>query len=578
MTKQEILDTIDEYINTNGSQAISGGILNNILTSITEVIPDDEMLTSSFGGIVSPSSNIVVTSGSQKWFFANPGTYANAGNLVFTAEKLNILAYDGASWQKISIEMPIVAKQVFDKNDNVNCSTMKATYDSSDILVKKALAGSGNSYSKYGWDINNAAVATSPSLVCNLAYLTTPAKIGRITIKGISATATFEIYKVNAGSNPIVGNALTKTLITTVSLTSGTNVIDVDINGIAGDMIAIKNTSGSIGYTDGGSNKYFDASGNTIANLNSGYISYYFETVDQGVVEYPLDNLKDIVKINNVDFKKVLNGGLSARNSRITIEGQSNALGVALASGLTASPYNTALFDWTKYFSRVFIWNPKTDSYENIKIGVNNMASWDGFYTVGSPTSQPTFGAEIGIALMWLQTHPTGNLYIDKNVGDGKPISYFQKGTAYYTEKMARKNKADQWLKDRGISVSGSGFVWVQGEGDMTQTKAYYKAQLTTLINDRITDGFIDQNERLVITQIPNSSGNYGLGVADAKSEYVNENKKAVLISYSNNFNSDNIHLNTIGQINLGIKAAVNLLITDSLAFTDLQTKSIWTF
>ncbi|QWA38877.1 hypothetical protein [Chryseobacterium sp. ZHDP1] len=106
MTKQEILDAIEEFVTTNGIQEITGQILNLILTSIATIIPDDTMLTSSFGGIVTPASNIVVTPGQQKWFFANPGTYANAGGLVFAAGKLNILSYDGANWQKFEVDMP----------------------------------------------------------------------------------------------------------------------------------------------------------------------------------------------------------------------------------------------------------------------------------------------------------------------------------------------------------------------------------------------------------------------------------------------------------------------------------------
>lgn len=106
MTKQEILDAIQEYITGNGLQAITGPIMNAILTAMANIIPDDTMLTSSFGGIVTPASNIVVTPGQQKWFFANPGTYTNQGNLTFVANKLNILSYDGTNWQKFEVDMP----------------------------------------------------------------------------------------------------------------------------------------------------------------------------------------------------------------------------------------------------------------------------------------------------------------------------------------------------------------------------------------------------------------------------------------------------------------------------------------
>lgn len=107
MTKQEILNAIQEYITGNGLQAITGSIMNSILTAIANIIPDDALLTSSFGGIVSPAGSIVVTPGQQKWFFANPGTYPNANNLTFSDDKIGILSYNGSEWESIEINIPI---------------------------------------------------------------------------------------------------------------------------------------------------------------------------------------------------------------------------------------------------------------------------------------------------------------------------------------------------------------------------------------------------------------------------------------------------------------------------------------
>ncbi|MET3035819.1 glycosyl hydrolase family 28-related protein [Chryseobacterium sp. NRRL B-14859] len=104
MTKQDILNAIEDYVNSNGLQEISGSILNYILKAITNVIPEDTMLTSSFGGVVGPSSNIVVIPGHQQWFFANSGTYTNYGNLTFLPGKLNILSYDGSNWSQYVVE------------------------------------------------------------------------------------------------------------------------------------------------------------------------------------------------------------------------------------------------------------------------------------------------------------------------------------------------------------------------------------------------------------------------------------------------------------------------------------------
>jgi hypothetical protein len=104
MTKQQILDAIQEFITTNGLQEITGQILNTILASIAEIIPDETMLTSSFGGIVSPGTNVPVPN-SPVWFFAKPGVYTWANNNVAEAKKLNILSYDGSAWQLEKIDV-----------------------------------------------------------------------------------------------------------------------------------------------------------------------------------------------------------------------------------------------------------------------------------------------------------------------------------------------------------------------------------------------------------------------------------------------------------------------------------------
>ncbi|WP_313091929.1 SGNH/GDSL hydrolase family protein [Chryseobacterium flavum] len=109
MNKQQILEAIEEYIKGNGLQEITGPILNMILAAMAKIIPDDTMLTSSFGGLVNPNSNLIVTPGQQKWFFADPGTYANADNITFEANKLNILSYDGVHFSGLEIDLPNVS-------------------------------------------------------------------------------------------------------------------------------------------------------------------------------------------------------------------------------------------------------------------------------------------------------------------------------------------------------------------------------------------------------------------------------------------------------------------------------------
>ena len=106
MTKQEILDKIEESITSNGLQQINAVILNTILTAIAEIIPDDTMLTSSFGGIVEATDTIIVTPGVSKWFIAKGGVYTNYGGFTLLDKNFNILSYDGTNWDKAEIEIP----------------------------------------------------------------------------------------------------------------------------------------------------------------------------------------------------------------------------------------------------------------------------------------------------------------------------------------------------------------------------------------------------------------------------------------------------------------------------------------
>lgn len=106
MTKQEILNAIEEYITSNGLQEINGIILNTLLTAIAEIIPEDTMLTSSFGGIVNATDTIITTPGVSRWFIAKGGVYTNYGGFTLLDKNFNILSYNGTNWEKAEIEIP----------------------------------------------------------------------------------------------------------------------------------------------------------------------------------------------------------------------------------------------------------------------------------------------------------------------------------------------------------------------------------------------------------------------------------------------------------------------------------------
>lgn len=111
MTREEILNQIQQQITANGLRSITGPILNSLLKNITEFIPGEEQLTSSFGGVV-PSVPIVVTPGIAKWFFAESGTYPEANNLTISVNKIGVLGYDGSIWSKQEIALPQATQSI----------------------------------------------------------------------------------------------------------------------------------------------------------------------------------------------------------------------------------------------------------------------------------------------------------------------------------------------------------------------------------------------------------------------------------------------------------------------------------
>lgn len=286
----------------------------------------------------------------------------------------------------------------------------------------------------------------------------------------------------------------------------------------------------------------------------------------------PVEPLFFKIETNGLSIKNYTDGNFKSNNSRITIEGQSNAVGYANINDLLLN-YNSIA--WHKALSRVFMWNPTTNQYENLRIETNSFGIGTSIGQDPIPNSQTSndyFGVEIPIALIWLETHKTGNLYINKDTGNGQPISYFQKGTSYYSRKADRKSKADKWLFDRGIQVSEDGFVWIQGESDINNTN--YLANLNKLVSDRIDDGFLKNYTKIIITQINTGNSGYSSNVSDSKSQYVASNNKASLVAYPSQTLSDNLHLTTDSIMTLGFNAASKIFITDLYIYSYLTLNS----
>ena len=235
----------------------------------------------------------------------------------------------------------------------------------------------------------------------------------------------------------------------------------------------------------------------------------------------------------------------------VQIWGQSNALGVGISSELKELSF---LDDLTETLDRVYIYDPYTTAFVKMKIGVNNVAAWDSRYSGVAPGAS-CFGPELGIAYRWLQENPVGNLYIQKEVVNGGPIAAFAKGTAFYTSAMNNKTVVNALLAAGNVAANRNVFLWVQGEGDSGASQASYSSAMTALFSNLTSDGCITPATKILMAQIPTTSSGYGNGPAAAKTAYAAGNPNSLIIGYPTAFNSDNLHLNALGQIGLGFDA-----------------------
>lgn len=237
-----------------------------------------------------------------------------------------------------------------------------------------------------------------------------------------------------------------------------------------------------------------------------------------------------------------------AGDYRIAIDGQSNAQGLGRRAYLGVSPLSAypdlVTFDGAA-FDRVYIWN-SNNTYQKLLMGVNNLGDGGG-----------AFGPEFGLAVRWMKETTTGNLYIDKLAASGKPIEYFQYGDAsgHFYEITQRNTLQNNWLAANGRNPKYAGWLWVQGEGNSPDSEAQYLASLETYINSRIQYNVLPASAKRLLAQIPVNSIGYGAGVAAAKNSYAASRPEARVFPYSSRLLADNVHLDEVGQVQMGYDA-----------------------
>ena len=92
--------TIDASINTNGQQAITGAILNDVLNEMVDVLGEGY----TFLGVATISTNPTTPEGKAYYLAGAAGTYRNFGNIVVASDEVALLVWGGTAWSKVVTE------------------------------------------------------------------------------------------------------------------------------------------------------------------------------------------------------------------------------------------------------------------------------------------------------------------------------------------------------------------------------------------------------------------------------------------------------------------------------------------
>lgn len=229
-------------------------------------------------------------------------------------------------------------------------------------------------------------------------------------------------------------------------------------------------------------------------------------------------------------------------NVRIGLWGQSNAIGRASRSEISASPLTNdpalATFD-AGTFSRVYIWTGS--AFALLQPSVNNRSD------------AGDFGPEFGLAVAWMRETKSGNLYIEKNAYSGVSVTYFDPTTGPNGYSLGTTERGQQatWLTNNSVTLDAEALIWIQGEADDAQTQGWYQPKLEAMLAQMETDGFIGATSKIVLSQMLVGSSRYGAGVAAAKTAIAAADPTRIsAFSFPPYIEADNLHYDARGQIN----------------------------
>lgn len=235
----------------------------------------------------------------------------------------------------------------------------------------------------------------------------------------------------------------------------------------------------------------------------------------------------------------------SPGNVRIAIWGQSNAVGRADGTDLSASPLSSdaelaQYWDGTLPFSRVFIWTGS--AYSTLTASNNGAASGQ-------------FGSEFGLAVRWMRETASGNLYFEKHASSGLSITsnYFVPGVWPYTTGVGYRTSGNSWLSTNGITIARDVWLWNQGESDAAMSESTYRGYLDTLMAGLATDAVRPTGNTDILVQIPSGTADYGAGVVAAKAAKAAADPTRTFERLAPAYmKADNLHQNGRGQVQLG--------------------------
>ena len=231
-------------------------------------------------------------------------------------------------------------------------------------------------------------------------------------------------------------------------------------------------------------------------------------------------------------------------NARVSIWGQSNAVGRAARSEISQTPLSAdsglAAFD-SGTFARVRIWNGS--AYVNLQPSVFN----------GQTVFPGQFGPEFGLAVRWMRETTAGTLFIDKNCDGGISITEFAPpSAAFFASGVTEHNQGNSWISSNGFSIGRRAMLWVQGEQDAAQSETWYRDRLDAMLAAVRSEGVIGASSLVLLAQMPTASAANGAGVAAAKAAHAAANPGASQTLAMRNYLGDSVHLNARGQVQLG--------------------------